>query len=57
MEAGGGGGCGPHFPACSAFFSHFPGMSLSVMWHCLVVTICEEQWVLWAPKAPEIRFR
>ena len=27
----GGGGCGPHFPAFSAFFSHFPGRSLSVM--------------------------
>ena len=28
---GGGGGCSPHFSAFSAFSSHFPGRSLSVM--------------------------
>ena len=30
---GGGGGCGSHFFAFSAFFSHFLGRSLSVMFN------------------------
>ena len=60
-RAEGEGGCNPHF---SAFFLHFTGGSLRVMFKrnhfsgiVLWSATCEEQWVLlWALEAPEIFF-
>ena len=60
----GGGGGDMRFAFFRNFFCIFLGRSLSVMFKrkhssgiVLLSVSCEEQWVLWAPEAPEIFFR